>query len=453
MVTRHIIIGGDAAGLSAATQIRRLDPEADISVFEKEDIISYAKCGLPYYIGGIIPEAEHLKALLPEVLREKFKVSLHTCSEVTAIRPWDKVITVRKNEKDEEHRYDKLLIATGARPRFPGWPGDKLEGVFPVNTMRDAERISMWLEGKTAEKVLIIGGGYIGLEMAETLTHKGCKVTLLTRGLQLLNPFDQDMTKFAEGELKLRGVDVFLEEDVIELKGEDGHVKEVVTKTSSFPADTVIIAVGIIPNSELAIAAGISTGLMNAIAVNERMETSVPDIYAAGDCATQYHMLKKTGDYIPLGTTANKQGNIAGYNMAGHEKLFSGVLGTAILKVFDLQLARTGLNEEEARKLDLAFECVVHRTKDHAGYYPDARKLCIKLLYSTDNHTLLGAQLVGYAGTKRIDTLAAAITAGMTIEQVVDLDLAYAPPFSGVWDPVQQAARNVLKSEQREKEI
>ncbi|GED15809.1 FAD-dependent oxidoreductase [Aneurinibacillus migulanus] len=450
-MTRHVIIGGDAAGLSAATQIRRLDSEADIIVFEKEDIISYAKCGLPYYIGGIIPEAEHLKALPPEVLREKFKVNLHTCSEVTAIHPWDKVITVRKNEKDEEHQYDKLLIATGARPRLPDWPGDKLKGVFPVNTMEDAVRISTWLEGKMAEKVVIIGGGYIGLEMAETLTHKGCKVTLLTKGAQLLNPFDPDMAKLAEEELKLQGVDVFVKEDVIELRGEGGCVKEVVTKTSSFPADMVIIAVGIIPNSELAIAAGIGTGLINAIEVNEKMETSVSGIYAAGDCATQYHMLKKTGDYIPLGTTANKQGNIAGYNMAGHEKLFPGVLGTAILKVFDLELARTGLNEDEARKLGLAFGCVVHRTKDHAGYYPDARKLYIKLLYSTDDHTLLGAQLVGYAGTKRIDTLATAITAGMTIEEVVDLDLAYAPPFSGVWDPVQQASRDILKSENRKK--
>jgi NADPH-dependent 2,4-dienoyl-CoA reductase/sulfur reductase-like enzyme len=445
-VTRHVIIGGDAAGLSAATQIRSLDSKAEIIVFEKENIISYAKCGLPYYIGEIIPEADRLKALPPEVLQEKFGVKLYINSEVTAIHPQEKSITVRRGGAKEKYEYDKLLIATGARPRLPDWPGDKLDGVFPVNTMADAEKIKAWIEQRSAKKVVIIGGGYIGLEMAETLAHKGCTVSLLTRGPQLLNPFDPEMAALAEEELKNQSVEVFLQENVMELKQENGRVVEVITEKASFPADTVIVAVGIIPNSELAIAAGIRTGLINAIEVNEKMETSIPDIYAAGDCATQYHMLKKMSDYIPLGTTANKQGNIAGHNMAGEEKIFPGIVGTAILKTFDLELACTGLNEEAARKLGLTFDCITRRTKDHADYYPNAKTLYVKLIYDKRDHTLLGGQLVGYAGVKRIDILATAITAGMTLEELVDLDLAYAPPFSGVWDPVQQAAREVLKN-------
>ncbi|MFT9850555.1 FAD-dependent oxidoreductase [Aneurinibacillus sp. REN35] len=451
-MTRHIIIGGDAAGLSAATQIRRLDPEAEIIVFEKDNIISYAKCGLPYYIGGIIPEADHLKAMPPDVLQDKFEVQLHMNSEVMSIHPDEKVITVRQKGEEVKYPYDKLLIATGARPRLPDWTGGKLDGVFPVNTMADAHRINAWIEEEDARKVVIIGGGYIGLEMAETLTHKGCRVTVVTRGAQLLNPFDPDMAKLAEEELRKHGVDVYLQEDVIEVRGENGRAAEVLTERTSFSAQTVIVAVGIIPNSEMAIAAGIRTGLMNAIEVNEKMETSLPDIYAAGDCATQYHMLKKMDDYIPLGTTANKQGNIAGYNMANSEKVFPGILGTAILKAFDLECARTGLNEEEARKAGIAFACVTRRTKDHAGYYPDAKTLYVKLLYQADTHILLGGQLIGYGGTKRIDTLACAITSGMTLEELIDLDVAYAPPFSGVWDPIQQAAREVLKGLTNNKE-
>jgi NADPH-dependent 2,4-dienoyl-CoA reductase/sulfur reductase-like enzyme len=450
-MARYVIIGGDAAGLSAATQIRRLKPQASIVVFEKEDIISYAKCGLPYYIGGIISQADDLKALPPKVLREKFDVELRLNSEVVAIHKEEKMVTVRHEGTEERHSYDKLLIATGARPRMPDWPGRTLDGVFPVNTMRDAERIVHWIEERSARQAVIIGGGYIGLEMAETLAHKECNVTIVTQGKQVAGPFDLDMARLAEEELQKQGVKVFLGEEVIGLKGESNRVAEVVTKRTSFPADLVIVAVGVVPNSEMAVATGLRIGPSNAIEVNEKMETSEPDIYAAGDCATHYHTLKKINDFIPLGTTANKQGNVAGHNMAGEVKKFPGVLGTAILKVFDLEMARTGLNEMEARKLGVSFSSITHRTRDHAGYYPNAKRLYVKLLYHTETYVLLGAQLVGYAGVKRIDTLAVAITAGMTLEDIIALDLAYAPPFSGVWDPVQQAAREVLKNSTKAK--
>lgn len=443
MGKRFLIIGGDAAGMSAATQIRRLNPDAEIFAFEKGSTLSYAQCGLPYYIAGVVPEAKELIARTPEQFKEKYGIHVYIRHEVIKIDPQDRSILVRNLDEGVEERfpYDSLLIATGGHAIFPNWEGRDLKGVFPLKDIEDAYRIKSWLNQEKVERVVIIGGGYIGLEMAEAFHLLKKEVTVIDLAPQLAGTFDPDMAVFAKEELEKHGMTVALEEEVLSLEGEEGRVRGVRTKGGFYPADLVLVAIGILPNSYLAKEAGIELGIKGAIRVNERMETSIPDIYAAGDCAVQYHRIKEREDYIPLGTTANKQGRIAGTNMGGGEAYFAGVVGTAIMKVVDISMGRTGLNEKEAAGLEIPYAVVSIRSRDHAHYYPDAQRLHLKLLYHQENRKLLGAQIVGRHGVdKRIDVLATALFHGMRIDDLQALDLSYAPPFNSVWDPVQQAS-------------
>ncbi|MCX7569103.1 FAD-dependent oxidoreductase [Tumebacillus sp. DT12] len=442
---RYVIIGGDAAGMSAAMQIRRAHPDASVTVIEKGGTYSYAQCGLPYLVGGWIPSPDMLIARRLETFRDKYNLDARTYQEATGIDPSARTVHVRdlQAESESDVPFDKLLIATGGSAVVPkDWDGTDLGGVYALKTIPDAERIIAFAKEPDVRRVVVVGGGYIGLEMAEAFHALGKEVRVLNRGEQVAGPWDLELAGLVSAELERNGVTVTYGVEVTGLSGANGRVTSVETRSGSYPADLVLIAVGILPNSGIAKQAGITLGLQGGIEVNKRMETNLPGIYAAGDVALQYHRLKKRLDYIPLGTHANKMGRIAGKQMAGLGGVFQGVLGTAILKVFDLQVGRTGLSEGEALKEGIEVETVTIKTLDHAGYYPDAKSLTVKLVLRKSDGVLLGGQAVGPSGVdKRIDVLATALWQGMTGEELLDLDLSYAPPFNAVWDPLQQAAR------------
>jgi NADPH-dependent 2,4-dienoyl-CoA reductase/sulfur reductase-like enzyme len=441
---KFVIVGGDAAGMSAAMQIVRNVERAEVIVFEMGDTFSYAQCGLPYYLSGEVASSEKLIARKEETFRDKFGIDTRPMHQVTAIDAGNKrvrftnLLTGETGQTD----FDKLLIATGARSIVPKWEGVDLQGVFQLKTLLDANHIKQYLEGNDVRSSVIIGGGYIGLEMAEALSALGKAVTVLDKSKQLALAWDSEISEIVKHHLEENGVSVKLGQTVLGMIGSEGAVAGVRTETETIHADLVLIAVGVTPNSELAKQAGIQLGVRNAIQVNERMETNIPDIYAAGDVAVHYHRIKQKDDYIPLGTTANKQGRIAGKNMSGDSITFGGIVGSAVMKVFRLGAARTGLSTKEA--IDLGFDVATAtlQTKDHAGYYPNAAPLTVRLIMDRTSKKLLGGQAIGLSGAdKRIDVLAVALYHEMTIDQLLELDLSYAPPFNGVWDPIQQAAR------------
>lgn len=444
MPKRYVIVGGDAAGMSAASQIRRHDPEGEILVFEKEGVISYAQCGLPYWVGGVVVERKKLIARTAEEFYTRYNIDVKLYHEVKQIIPQNKQIRVYLQEENKEITvpYDVLLIGTGSAAIVPPWEGRNLPGVFTLKTIKDADKLLSWLETHTPNRAVVIGGGYIGLETAEALHKRGFKVTVLDLAPQLIPTFDAFIAEIAQDALKRHGVDIHLNEEVVGLEGDEKGVRAVVTKNGSFPADLVIISIGVRPVSELAREAGIELGPRNAILVNEHLQTNIPDIFAAGDCATHFHRIKNAPDYVPLGTTANKQGRIAGINMVGKDAKFAGIVGTAIVKVFDRTIARSGLGERECQTLGLPYQTVSIKARPISHYYPwEDEVLTIHLHFNKDNRKLLGGQIAGGAGVdKRIDVLATALYHGMTIDELQALDLAYAPPYNSVWDPLQQAA-------------
>ncbi|RWZ52311.1 CoA-disulfide reductase [Halobacillus fulvus] len=439
-----VIIGGDAAGMSAAMQIVRNSEGNDITVFEKGEITSYGQCGLPYVISGDVDSTDDLIARDPETFRNKYGIDVRTSHEVTSVDCNKKIVyaTDQKQGNQVEQSYDKLLIATGASPIMPPWEGKDLEGIYTLKTIPDAEAI---MDGLTAEvkQVTIIGGGYIGLEMAEGFRKLNKEVRIMDRGDRLGKIFDEEMSEKIHEEAERHGVELCLNESVEAFKG-DGKVETIVTDKGEYSTDMVLVAAGVTPNTSFLEGTGISTGIKAAIDVNAFMETSILDIYAAGDCATQFHRIKQKADFIPLGTHANKQGRVAGLNMVNRRKVFRGIVGTSILKFFDLTLARTGLSEKEAEQEHIPFESVTVQSTNGAGYYSKEDRMTLKLIYEPERLKLLGAQIIGKKGVdKRIDVLATALYHEMDLEGLEDLDLAYSPPYNSVWDPVQQAARRV----------
>ncbi|MBH0164435.1 FAD-dependent oxidoreductase [Fictibacillus sp. 7GRE50] len=443
---KYCIIGGDAAGMSAAMQIVRNEKDANITVLEKGGIYSYGQCGLPYVVGGLIPSTDELIARSIETFREKYGMDARTFHEVKAIDTNSKKVTGihTKTGQSFEVPYDKLLVATGVSPIIPKqWTGLHLQGIYPLKTIPDAENLMAGL--KNVQHVTIIGGGYIGLEMAENVLRLGKKVRIIQRSNQLGNIFDPDFAPFIHEEAEKHGIELCLEEEVLGFKGDD-HVQFVKTAKKDYPTDLVIVSVGVSPNTGFLKETDVALNEQGVVVVNESMETSVDGVYAAGDCATHYHRVKKLNDHIPLGTTANKQGRIAGLNMVGVKKPFKGIVGTSIIQFMDLTLGKTGLSNKEAEKLNIPFAEIKITSKSHAGYYPNPKKLEIKLTYHKETEKLLGAQIVGEEGVdKRIDVLATALYHEMDVEELADLDLAYAPPYNGSWDPIQQASRRLGK--------
>jgi NADPH-dependent 2,4-dienoyl-CoA reductase/sulfur reductase-like enzyme len=441
---RIVIIGGDAAGMSAAMQIVRNSEGHEIITLEKGGIYSYGQCGLPYVISGKIDSTDKLIARTQENFKEKYGIDARIYHEVKQVDAESKVVSGINLSTGEsfELTYDRVLVATGVSPVVPPWDGADLQGVFTLKTIPDAKAIMEYAQ-EDVLNVTIIGGGYIGLEMAESFVELGKNVMIIERMDQLANIFDPDMAELIHEEAKKNNIELKLGESVEGFIGGQ-EVEFLKTDKGQYETDLVLVAVGVKPNTSFLEGTGIVKGVSGAIKVNAYMETSLKDVYAAGDCATHYHRVKEKDDHIPLGTHANKQGQVAGLNMINHQKTFKGVLGTSILKFFDLTLGRTGLSEKEAEDLHIPYASIVKEATDIAGYYPNDKKLKIKLTYHTNTHKLLGAQIIGENGVdKRVDVLATALYNSMTMEDLLDLDLAYSPPYNGVWDPIQQVARRV----------
>ena len=437
-----VIIGGVAGGATAAARIRRLDEQAEIVVFERSGYISYANCGLPYYIGGVIEDPEALTLQTPESFFSRFRVTMKVRHEVTAIHPERKAVSVKNLETGElfEESYDKLLLSPGAKPTQPRLPGLGSEKIFTLRTVEDTFRIKEYIQEKQPKSAVLAGGGFISLELAENLRELGMDVTIVQRPKQLMNPFDADMAAFIHGEMRKHGVRLALGHTVEGFEEKDSGVDVLLKDEAPLHADMVVLAIGVSPDTGLAKDAGLELGIKGSILVNDRMETSVPDIYAVGDAVQVKHFVTGQDALIALAGPANKQGRIAADNICGGDSRYSGSQGSSVVKVFDLTAAATGVNETNAGKAGLSVDSVVLSPMSHAGYYPGGKVMTMKVVFEKETYRLLGAQIVGYEGVdKRIDVLATAIRAGLKATQLKELELAYAPPYSSAKDPVNMA--------------
>ena len=437
-----VIVGGVAGGATAAARLRRLDEQAEIIVFERSGYISYANCGLPYYIGGVITDPKALTLQTPESFFSRFRVEMRVRHEVTALHPERKTVSVKNLETGVEFEecYDKLILSPGAKPTQPRLPGIGLEKLFTLRTVEDTFRMNAFIREHRPRSAVLAGGGFIGLELAENLRELGMDVTIVQRPRQLMNPFDPDMASFLHSEVRRHGVKLALGRTVEGFRERDGGVDVLLKDESPLHADMVVLAIGVTPDTALAKEAGLELGLKDSIVVNDRMETSVPDVYAVGDAVQVKHAVTGMDALISLAGPANKQGRIAADNLCGGDSRYRGSQGSSVLKVFDLTAASTGVNEAAAKKAGLAVDKVILSPMSHAGYYPGGRVMTMKVIFEPGTFRLLGAQIVGYEGVdKRIDVLATAIHAGMKATQLKDLDLAYAPPYSSAKDPVNMA--------------
>ena len=437
-----VIVGGVAGGATAAARIRRLDEAAEIIVFERSGYVSYANCGLPYYIGGVIADPEELTLQTPESFYSRFRVAMKVRHEVTGIHPERKTVSVKNLETGEEFEesYDKLILSPGAKPTQPRLPGTGISKLFTLRTVEDTLRIKEHIDRHRPKSAILAGGGFIGLELAENLRELGMEVTIVQRPKQLMNPFDADMAAMIHGEMRRHGVRLELGQTVEGFAEKDGGVDVLLKDNAPLHGDMVVLAIGVTPDTALAKEAGLELGIKDSIVVNERMETSVPDIYAAGDAVMVKHSVTGENALISLAGPANKQGRIIADNICGGDSRYAGSQGSSVIKVFDMTAAVTGINETHGRKAGLDLDTVILSPMSHAGYYPGGRVMTMKVVFEKETYRLLGAQIVGYEGVdKRIDVLATAIHAGMKATELKDLDLAYAPPYSSAKDPVNMA--------------
>ena len=437
-----VIVGGVAGGATAAARIRRLDEQAEIVVFERSGYISYANCGLPYYIGGVIEDAGELTLQMPESFFARFRVQMKVLHEVTAIHPDRKTVSVTNLQTGErfEESYDKLLLSPGAKPTQPRFPGADSDRLFTLRTVEDTLRIRAYIDEHHPRSAVLAGGGFIGLELAENLRELGMDVTIVQKPMHLMTPFDADMAALIHGEMRQHGVKLALGHTVEGFAQRDGGMDVLLQDAAPLHADMVILAIGVTPDTGLAKDAGLELGVRGSIAVSDRMETSVPDIYAVGDAVQVRHFVTGQDALIALAGPANKQGRIAADNICGGDSRYTGSQGSSVLKVFDMTAALTGLNETQAAAAGLDADAVILSPMSHAGYYPGGKVMTMKVVFEKETYRLLGAQIVGYEGVdKRIDVLATAIRAGLKATELKDLDLAYAPPYSSAKDPVNMA--------------
>ncbi len=465
-----IVIGGVAAGMSAASSYKRIIPEAEVLVLEKDYFISYGACSLPYFISDDVKDFNQLISLTPNVAMEERGIKVLTRHEVLGIDTDMHKVHAKNLDKEEsmEFAYDKLVIATGGLPIKPPLPGIDLQHVFTIRTLLDGIEIKKYIDewgsfhvcigspeclyinrfgaGKRQMKAIIVGGGYIGMEMCESLHKRGLEVTVIEKMDRVLGNMDTSITNIVEEKIIEKGVKIFKGTSVEGFAGENGIVTKVLTDKGEFDADMVLLVIGARPNTQLAKDTGIELGINGAIRVDEYLKTNIADIYAAGDCAEATHMVTGKKTYIPLGTTANKEGRIAGENAAGMKNVFDGIVGTAVTKVFDLEVARTGLSPLEAEREGYSFFISTIKGRSRSSSYPSGKSITVSFITDRDSGRLLGAQMVGEEGAAhRIDVLAACLYGKMTIEDVARLDLGYAPPFATVWDPILIAANVALK--------
>ncbi|MFE4420688.1 FAD-dependent oxidoreductase [Streptomyces sp. NPDC056817] len=444
---RLVVIGGDAAGMSAASQARRLrgPDELEIVAFERGHFTSFSACGIPYWVGGDVGERDLLIARTPEEHRAR-GIDLRMRTEVTEIDVAASRVRARDVDSGAESwtSYDKLVIATGARPVRPDMPGADAPGVHGVQTLDDGQALLDSLARARGRRAVVIGAGYIGVEMAESLIKRGYEVTVVNRGREPMSTLDPDMGRLVHRAMSGLGITMVDDAEVTKvLTGDDGRVRAVATADAEYPADVVVLGIGVRPETALARAAGLPLGARGGLLTDRAMRVrGHENIWAGGDCVEVLDLVSGQLRHVPLGTHANKHGQIIGTNAGGGYATFPGVVGTAVSKVCDLEIARTGLREKDARRVGLKFETVTIKSTSRAGYYPGASPMTVKMIAERRTGRLLGVQIVGREGAaKRVDIAAVALTAGLTVEQMTALDLGYAPPFSPVWDPVLVAAR------------
>ncbi|MBI4765789.1 MAG: FAD-dependent oxidoreductase [Deltaproteobacteria bacterium] len=439
-----LIIGGSDAGINAALRAREMDSSMDISVLVADRFPNYSICGLPFYLSGEVPDWQTLAHRTIEEI-ERQAIRLWLGHRAVNIDPPNKTVTaVNQESQPRRLNYDRLIIATGAVSARPTLAGLDLPGVFHLRRMGDGFSIERYMSARHPESAIILGSGYIGLEMADALTRKGLTVTLLNRSGRILTELDPELGDMIRGELSKHGVGVVDRIDITSIEKKDQKLTVRNSQSVPLESDLVLVATGVAPETTLAGKAGVVTGIRQAIQVNRAMETNIKDIYAAGDCVETWHRLLNKYAYLPLGTTAHKQGRVAGENAAGGSQEFSGTLGTQVVKIFDLVVARTGLLDKEALEAGFDPLTVKMETWDHKVYYPGASSLHIRLTGDRKTKRLLGAQMIGSYGaevSKRLDILATALFNGMTVESLNHLDLSYTPPLSSPWDPVQLTAQ------------
>lgn len=437
-----IIIGGVAGGASAAARIRRLDETAQIIVLERSNYVSYANCGLPYFIGGVIREQAELTLQTPQSFWERFHIDVRVRNEAVDIDVKSKTVAIRRLDTGEiyHEQYDKLLLSPGAKPVVPHLPGVTSDRIFSLRTVEDTLRIRKFIEEYKPATAVLVGGGFIGLEMAENLTAMGISVTVIQRSNQLFAPMDADMASFIHAQMRSHGVKLELEKTVTGFSSKGGKPVTMIKDSEPISSDMVLLGVGVEPDTVLAEKAGLALGIRGAVAVNEYMETSVPDIYAVGDAVEVSHFVTGKKSLISLAGPANKQGRIAADNICGGNSMFKGTQGSSVIKIFEMTGAVTGINEKTAEAAGIVYDKIVLSPVSHAAYYPGGQTMYMKVLYEKETLRLLGAQIAGYEGVdKRIDVIAAAIRAGMTADKLAELELAYAPPYSSAKDPVNMA--------------
>ena len=450
-----VIVGGVAGGATAAARIRRLDEKAEIVIFERTGFISYANCGLPYFIGDVITDPDDLTLQSPAGFFRRFRINAKVRHEVVSITPDSKTVMVKNLETGElfEENYDKLILSPGAKPVMPKLSETVRDKVFTLRTVEDTFKIKEYVNRNHPKTAVLAGGGFISIELAENLKALGIKITIVQNGYQLMNPFDPEMAAFIHNELRRQGVDVVFGHAVEQIKENENGVDVVLSEGCTLRADMAALAIGVTPDTILAKNAGLKLGRKDSIVVNDKMETSVPDIYAVGDAVQVTNFVTGEDDLIALAGPANKQGRIAADNICGLDSRYSGSQGSSVLKIFDLTVATTGISEKKARSLGYDTDSVILSPMSHASYYPSGMVMTMKVVFEKNTYKLLGAQIIGYDGVdKRIDVLATAIRAGMKATEIKELDLAYAPPYSSAKDPVNMAgfmidniARGVMK--------
>ena len=447
-----VIIGGVAGGATAAARLRRLDESAQIIILERSGYVSYANCGLPYYVGGVITDRRKLTLQTPESFRNRFRIDVRVRQEAVRIDRKAKEIEVRDLETGETYRegYNKLILSPGAHALVPNLPGIDSERVFTLRTVEDTFKVHGFVERERPSSAVVVGAGFIGLEMAENLRERGMEVTVVQRGGHVMPTLDPDMAAIAHNHLRSHGVNLLLNSNVTGFEQlDDGALQTNLADAGPLVADMVVLAVGVAPESALAREAGLDLGIRGSIKVDEHMLTSDGDIYAVGDAVQVKNFVTGQDALISLAGPANKQGRIAADNICGIDSAFTGSQGSSVLKLFDLTIATTGLTEGAARAAGIDADYVVLSPASHATYYPGAGSMTMKVLFERSSGRILGAQIIGTDGAdKRIDVIATAIRANMTAADLTELDLAYAPPYSSAKDPVNMAGymiENILE--------
>ncbi|MFY1690143.1 FAD-dependent oxidoreductase [Plantactinospora sp. WMMB782] len=452
MAEKLVVVGGDAAGMSAASQARRRRDASDLEIvaFERGHFTSYSACGIPYWVGGLVDDVDQLVSRDPVTFRKDFQIDVRLRHEVVGIDLDRREVLARdlaNGGREVRERFDQLVYAAGAVPVTPEWARTDAAGVFGVQTLDDGAALIDWLDGDPVPRnAVVVGGGYIGVEMAEAMIQRGLSVTLVERSPEPMSTVDPDMGALVREALCGLGLDVRSGVGVTGLETRDGRVTAVVTEDGTLPADVVVLGLGVRPNAALAADAGLPIGPTGAIRVDLRMRVvDTPGVWAAGDCVECVHRVSGQPVFVPLGTHANKQGRVAGINIGGGYATFAGVVGTAVTRVCDLEVGRTGLREDEAAAAGFEFVVVRVESTNRAGYYPGAEPMTVKLIAERRSGRLLGAQIVGRSeAAKRIDVLAVALWNRMTVDEMSGLDLGYAPPYAPVWDPVLVAARKAV---------